>query len=196
MKKYVELTESERAIDRFLHTVNPEDPASINAGLNLLNTIGAVQQGLAKYRLTAGQMSIDQLETEKHSSERMARHMIAAGKVKRHLCHAHAIVSGGHDEALDIRGLLAFLKLRIDDPDNGCWLPSNTASRPQSSYPRGVPHSRIHRWNYYFWLKTKLNMVRIKDIEALRSQLRLIENQLQVSTMPDFVMMKKKEGIA
>ncbi len=31
-------------------------------------------------------------------------------------CYAHAITSGGHPEAIALRGIMAWAKMRIDDP--------------------------------------------------------------------------------
>lgn len=157
----------------------------------------SVQAGIDQYRAAAANMSLDQLEDEKHDSDRLARHLMAeTGCTSRpQRCHAHAIVSGGHKEAAKLRAVLAWLKLRIDDPDNGCWLPENTAATPHPLFKNAIPHSRIHRYNYYRWLQTIITLQNMKKQERLRAALRLIARQLQDRTFPPDVMLPKGKGV-
>ena len=71
--------------------------------------------------------------------------------------------------------------MRIDDPRNGCWLPSNTAAKIKMPdwLRNAVPHSRIHRKSYYFWLDTVININTIKDTPSMISALRMISMRLQ-----------------
>jgi len=90
--------------------------------------------------------------------------------------------------------VLAWLKLRIDDPDNGCWLPENTAATPYPLFKNAVPHSRIHRYNYYKWLQSIITLQNMKTQDRLRTALRLIGRQLQERTFPPDVMLPKGKG--
>lgn len=97
-------------------------------------------------------MSPEELENEVHNSQRLGEFMAITGEPRpNRLCDPHAIISGGHTLAGELRGILAWFERRIDDPVNGCWLPRNTAA--VKSMPRqlqnAVPHSRIHRIKYY-----------------------------------------------
>ncbi|WP_444998390.1 AHH domain-containing protein [Aliikangiella sp. IMCC44359] len=108
---------------------------------------GKIAEKLDTYRLEASQMSRKELRKEKHDSSRLAAHMGRAGNTRpSNRCDCHAIISGGRIEALEMRGILAWLKMRIDDPHNGCWLPRGWEDRKlMPNYLRnGVPHKRIH----------------------------------------------------
>jgi hypothetical protein len=137
-------------------------------------------------------MSFDQFEDEKHNAARLGRFMeVADGKRRPARCHAHAIISGHHRRSARLRGILALLNIRIDDPDNGCWLPENTAATPHPVFPNAVPHSRIHRAGYYRWLTLTIRLGQFTDQAQLRPILKLIARQLQQSTFPPFVMLPK-----
>lgn len=179
------------SIDSFAQLENPTE-----SDLARVATIASIQAGINRYRAEAANMSLDELETEKHNSDRLARHLMATTVPCRRppRCHAHAIVSGGHKEAARLRAVLAWLKLRIDDPDNGCWLPENTAATPHPMFRHAIPHSRIHRFNYYKWLQTIITIQNMKTQDRLRTALRLIGKQLQEHTFPPDVMLPKGQG--
>lgn len=163
------------------------------ADLNRITVAAQVQAGIDQYRAEAIGMSVNELYSEKHDSSRLARHLEEAGQPRPPRCHAHAIVAGRHQHAAVLRALMANLKIRIDDTDNGCWLPENTAATPHPTFPKAIPHSRIHRHNYFFWIRSRLEPIR--NPEMFRLDLRLIAKRLQESTCPEYVMMKKGEGL-
>lgn len=157
-----------------------------------------VESTLDTYRMSAADMSRKELREEEHQSARIARHMTQMGDPRPHeKCHAHAIVSGFHRNAAPMRAILARHKLRIDDPYNGCWLPENTAALAfmPSRLRHAVPHSRIHRFNYYFWLNSIINLVKTPAPDDLKYTLKTVGLQLQAGAQPDYVMLKKGEGI-
>jgi len=181
----------DHAIDAFSKKDKPTQ-----SDMNNVTVAASVQIGLDKYRKSAETMCRSELRSEKHSCNRLARFLEATGKTRPNRCHAHAIVSGGHKEAAQLRAVLAWLKLRIDDPDNGCWLPENTAATPHPLFPKAVPHSRIHRCNYYAWLNKVINFQFTPSQTSLRQTLKLIGRQLQERTLPPYVMLPKgKESI-
>lgn len=190
--KYYEKSATQLAIE---NTVQQSDGNITHEHINYLKTVASVQIGIAKYRQKTAEMSRRQLENETHDSARLGRFLESVGNRRPPRCHAHAIVSGAHDDAVELRTLLAVRKVRIDDPDNGCWLPENTAATPHPSFPKAIPHSRIHRYNYYFWLRSRLNLITIKSENILRQQLRFISQHLHENTMPEYVMLKKGEGL-
>jgi len=183
----------EQSIDAFASNTKPSV-----MDLNRVKVVSQVELMLDKYREEAGKMSLDNLEDEKHESTVLAAFMTATGDPRPHdLCHAHAIVSGAHKDAAELRAMLAWLKVRIDDPNNGCWLPRNTAAKTQMP-PRlrdAVPHSRIHRYNYYFWLNRLINPVATTNQDDLVKALGMIELRLQNGSQPAFVMNRKGEGL-
>ena len=58
-----------------------------------------------------------------------------------------------------------------------------------------IPHSRIHRYNYYFWLGTLINLNKTPAPDDLKYTLKTIGLQVQAGAQPDYVMLKKGEGI-
>ena len=184
-KPYYEKDALDNAIDVFVKKDKPTQ-----ADLDHIGTIATVQVGLDKYRADALNMSRKQLRNEPHDSTRLGRLMEAAdGKRRPARCHAHAIVSGAHREAAKLRAVLAWFKLRIDDPDNGCWLPENTKATPHPLFPKAVPHSRIHRAGYYRWLNQIIRQERFADQSQLRIELKRIAQRLQQGTYPSDVML-------
>ncbi len=191
-KKYFEKDKLELQIDR---CASRKDPTALD--YQQVQTVADIETKLDLYRWGAREMSARQLRQEQHQSSRLAEHMSIEGDPRPHnLCDAHAIVSGAHKRAAQQRALLASLKLRVDDPLNGCWLPRNTASI--QSMPRtlrsAVPHSRIHRTNYYRWLDSELRPANVRSIEALKQRLKMIETRLQAGTQPAEVMEKAGRG--
>jgi len=41
------------------------------------------------------------------------------------------------------------IKIRIDDPDKGAWMPKTKADARPTIYPNAIGHNRIHRQLYY-----------------------------------------------
>jgi len=64
-----------------------------------------------------------------------------------------------------------------------------------AAFPKAVPHSRIHRYNYYFWLRARLNEVTIKNSGMLSEGLKLIAQHLHEHTFPEYVMLRKGQGL-
>ena len=158
-----------------------------------LRTIGGLYDRLDGYRVEAERMSPSELENEKHRSSRLGLYMTRAGEPhpSRH-CDAHAIISGGHGDAVLMRGLLAYFKLRIDDPFNGCWLPRDWEDRKHmpNHLRYAVPHRRIHHRQYYFWMSKYIHVSRIKTQDQLINALRMIRVALQRGAVPPEVMPK------
>ncbi|MGI9283007.1 MAG: AHH domain-containing protein [Endozoicomonas sp.] len=191
-KKYYEKDRLELQIDR---CASKKDPTTFD--YQQVQTVADIETKLDLYRWRAQDMSARELRKEHHQSSRLAEHMAIDGYPRPHsLCDAHAIVSGAHKRAAQQRALLASLKLRVDDPFNGCWLPRNTAAI--QSMPRtlrsAVPHSRIHRTNYYRWLDSELRPASIRNVEVLKQKLKMVETRLQAGTQPKEVMEKASRG--
>ncbi|WP_430623871.1 AHH domain-containing protein [Marinimicrobium locisalis] len=104
-------------------------------------------------------------------------------------CDAHAIISGGHRRSIVPRGVLAWMKIRIDDPHNGCWLPRDWDDRLHvPRYLRqAIPHRRIHHQHYYEWLGARINPNIIQSSKQLIESLRGARRQLQDGTVPPAV---------
>ncbi len=154
--------------------------------------VAQLQQGLEKYRRTVKKMSTDEREDEEHDSSRLGDHMRAVGLPKPGFYyHAHAIISGGDTRSWRLRTVLADCEIGIDDPHNGCWLPASTRYCGQRPYPKAVPHSRIHRENYYTWLQFRF--LGVRDTKTLIHRLKSTRDDLLYATYPPGVMLKKGE---
>ncbi|OZG71831.1 hypothetical protein BTA51_19615 [Hahella sp. CCB-MM4] len=123
--------------------------------------------------------------------DRLARNMRRAGEPRpsKH-CDCHAIVSGAHSEAVLVRGVLAWLGMRIDDPHNGCWLPKDWKDRllMPNHLRNAVPHRRIHHSKYYEWLNQVINADMITTADELIHALRMVRTMLQSGNVPPNVM--------
>ncbi len=136
-------------------------------------------------------MTNTELENEKHNSTRLASHMRRGGHPRPSFrCDCHAIISGDHAKAILIRAVLAWLKVRIDDPVNGCWLPRDWDDRlHMPNYLRNaLPHRRIHHKKYYDWLEHRISIMTIRTPEQLINALRLVRTCLQSGAVPPEVM--------
>ncbi|MAR92749.1 MAG: hypothetical protein CML06_17985 [Pseudomonadales bacterium] len=160
---------------------------------NHLKVVSQIQQGLIAYEAEGRGMTFEQLINEAHDSSRLARHMAANGdpRPSQH-CDCHAIIAGKDPRAVPMRGIMAWVKMRVDFPLNGAWLPHNTAAKPKMPrhLSKAVPHSRIHRNGYYRWLGTLIDQTRIKDDRTLAQTLRDIRFKLETSTFPSYVMLR------
>lgn len=124
--------------------------------------IARIQSRLGNYKLAGKQMSYADLLKEKHSSRRLGAFLRADGVARPAAkWEAHHIVSGNHPEAFLARTILAdeTIKIRIDDPDNGCWMPKTKADARPTIYPNAIGHNRIHRDLYYHWIFNTLAMM-------------------------------------
>jgi hypothetical protein len=110
---------------------------------------------MAQFRNDATGMSFIELFQEKHSSKQLGMHLRIDKQPRPGArWEAHHIVSGDHKEAIPSREILADdeFKIRIDDSDNGCWMPKTKADARPTIYPNAIGHNRIHRQRYYDWI--------------------------------------------
>lgn len=172
----------DRAIDLFAAKALPTQH-----DLNQITTAAKVQKGIDNYRAKAKNMTYDEFINEKHRSRRLAKMLARDGEPRpSKRCDAHAIVSGGHRFADTARGIMARFGMRIDDPDNGCWLPRGEEDKiyMPPHLRNAVAHNRIHREAYYGWLQTLINRVLIHDITDLTRTLKMVKLRLQSSALP------------
>lgn len=180
--KVFEMTRIDLAIMAFAKLEKPTI-----ADINRVKTQASIQDGIDKYRLGAVDMNDQQLENEKHSSQRMASYMAASTDPRPSAhCDCHAVVSGKHPDAATARAVMAWCLMRIDDPRNGCWLPRDWDDRPKMPAWLGaaVPHRGLHNPRYYAWLNNRINYRLIKGLDDLTNALKLIRSRLQGGSLP------------
>lgn len=177
-------------VDELIADFTKQDKPSV-ADFARLRTLGGLFDRLDRYRVDGENMSREELLAESHKSRRLSRHMTQAGDPRpSNHCDAHAIISGGHADAIVLRGILAWVKMRIDDPQNGCWLPRDWDDRTyMPNYLRkAVPHRRIHTNAYYQWLNSRIRPQMVRTPEQLIEALRLARVMLQSGAVPPNVM--------
>lgn len=188
--KYYEKDLTTRTIDNIIHTLKGELNES---DFNKVACAASIQSGIEKYRMSCDERSDIALRAEEHKSERLGVHLEEKFGSRPARCHAHAIVAGKHKYAVNLRLRMAKLGIGVDDVDNGCWLPENTAATPHPEMPKAPPHSRIHRYNYYFWIDSRLKS--IVEENNFRRGLKFIALSLYQAKLPDYLMLKKGQGL-
>ncbi|SIS42056.1 MAG: hypothetical protein C9355_06055 [Thalassolituus maritimus] len=132
---------------------------------------------LAEYQAEAKGMTRRQFLSEEHKSSRLSRHIKATGETRPINVAAHAIVSGTHPEARAARRILANFRIRIDDPDNGIYLPRNSRFIPHEKMPKAINHAEMHTEQYYANVTSMLGTA-TSELEC-RLALRLIARNLR-----------------
>lgn len=105
---------------------------------------------------------------------------------------AHHIVQGqGRTfRAAKARIQLHFHGIRINDPDNGEWLPRTRADKGHWSMPNAPAHSEIHTHNYERWVYDAVWY--LENGTAFRSELSRLRNALRNGLQPDYVIAPQK----
>ncbi|WP_444958629.1 AHH domain-containing protein [Microbulbifer sp. ZKSA002] len=81
--------------------------------------------------------------------------------------------------------------IRINDPDNGVWMPRDESDRGHWSMPSAVPHSRIHTHNYERWIYGQIQ--HLKTEAEIRTKLSILRAHLMNGTQPEQVLKKPNE---
>lgn len=154
-----------------------------------------IRSKLEDYRRQGKEQSTLFLSMEKHKSSSLGAFLRSVGSPRPGpKWEAHHIVSGGHAEAASARAVLAQadIKIRIDDPINGCWMPKTKADARPTMYPNAIPHCRIHRERYYDWIFNMImNVESDGEVEAIFNTVRKqllhghIKNELLLSEIDD-----------
>ncbi len=169
-KQNIKLTEAE------VHALT----GKLYTELMMKGTIQALS-ALSAYCVDARCMSREELLKEEHSPSRLARHKRATGARRPVNTAAHAIVSGAHPNTEAARKILAKYKIRVDDPDDGVFLPRDSRYIPHSELPGAVDHAEIHTEEYYVNVTNLLRQT--KSALECRMALRLIAGKLRKGTM-------------
>ncbi len=134
---------------------------------------------MASFPREGADMTLFQLLNEKHSSSLLGKFLRINGIARPGAkWEAHHLISGKHTEATAARLVLAEddNKIRIDDPDNGAWMPKTKADARPTLYPNAIGHNRIHRQLYYHWIGNTISMMD-SDLQ-IRAFLNTVRTQL------------------
>ena len=164
-------TKSESMSDKDFATFNRVEKRVTAASKARLNAF------MAQFRTDANLMTFTQLTNEKHSSKRLGDFLRADGHPRPAAkWEAHHIISGSSPLAMASRAILADIQMRIDDPDNGCWMPKTKADARPTIYPNAIGHNRIHRKLYYRWIENSIQLMTTQG--QVRAFLNMVRMQL------------------
>ncbi|ROS05697.1 HNH/ENDO VII superfamily nuclease [Sinobacterium caligoides] len=134
---------------------------------------------LAAFRRVGREMTVKQRLEDTRSSATLGKHLRVSGVPRPGArWEAHHIVSADHKEAAGARLIIAEddIAIRLDDPDNGAWMPKTKADARPTLYPNAIGHNRIHRQLYYRWIENAITMM--DDGEQVRAFLNTVRAQL------------------
>lgn len=161
-----------------------------------IRTLARVESQLEVYRQqgrrAAEQDPLALLDEPHHPTKALAENMRADGRAKPSERHSpHHIVQGKGRQAAtaDVRLQLHLYGIRINDPDNGVWLPRHKTDKGHWSMPNAPAHSEIHTYNYETWVHNLITLV--DSEETIRAQLIRIRTLLRDGRQPMMVTAKK-----
>lgn len=138
-------------------------------------------------RQKAAENPFELLEERHHPTTVLAHNMRADGRPQP----SHHIVQGKgkHPRTTDVRLNLHLYGIRINDPDNGAWMPKTKADRGHWSMPSAPAHAEIHTFNYETWISFLLGS--LEGEEVIRAALVRIRCLLRDGKQPKQVTAKK-----
>lgn len=159
-----------------------------------IKALAQIQQRLEEYRKKAEAMTRKEFREEKHHPTRkLGINLRASGRPQpsqNHTAH-HMVLGKGRTQGMADARLLMFLyKIRINDPDNGTWLPRHKKDKGHWSMPNAPAHSEIHGHNYEIWI-TALTQTAMNE-HAFRAALLRARSMLRDGRQPTHVTQPKK----
>lgn len=208
-KYYSDLNKAEKA-PKDVRDTRKKELAAIKKHLEnerrLMESIVDVQSELEAYRIygkqavhqpgqsrsAASQREAELLAEDHHPPELLEKYMRAVPIPKPSSTHtAHHIVpgKGKTKSAGRARMFIHALGIRINDPDNGVWLPTYAKHTPSWAMPNSLGHLQYHTEGYEWWVNNKLQK---KSTESfVRLELQLIGMALQQNKLPPQARKKK-----
>lgn len=97
---------------------------------------------------------------------------------------AHHLLTGAGktERAAMARVTLHFYNVRINDPDNGVWLPRTRKDKGHWSMPGAPAYSEIHTHNYESWIAA--NIIDVSSEMMLRARLLRLRILLRDGRQP------------
>lgn len=167
--------------------MNAESYAAIQVGLDKYQEQGRSAMKGSRSEVVEKQRA---LMAEKHHPTKILASMMksAANPPPSSIHTAHHIIPGKGKVYKTKEGNLARVHMhrfgiRINDPDNGVWLPRYKKHTPHWSMPESKGHLEYHTKNYERWAERKVRSHRTEF--AIRSQLKTIGNLLQENKLPN-----------
>ncbi|WP_445362957.1 AHH domain-containing protein [Microbulbifer sp. ANSA003] len=154
----------------------------------------SVQSQLQQYRdefrgIEDDEERIEAYEQERHHpTEVLETNLRLVGRAKPSKEYtAHHIVEGKGKlpATADVRLTLFMHDVRINDPDNGVWMPRSSEQNGHWAMPKATPHSKIHTHNYERWVYGQIN--NLNSESEIRAKLTIIRTHLKSGTQPEKV---------
>lgn len=133
------------------------------------------------------------LNEKHHPTKVLATFMRASGRPQpaQNFTAHHLVPGRGRTErAAMARVTLHFYNIRINDPDNGVWLPRTKKDKGHWAMPSAPAHAEIHTHNYELWIAANITdggseaMLRAR-LQRLRFLLRDGRQPERVTQRPD-----------
>ncbi len=107
---------------------------------------------------------------------------------------AHHLVEGKGKLAVTKTARLLLFRhdIRINDPDNGVWMPRSEEDRGHWAMPKATPHSQIHTHNYERWVYGQVQY--LKSEKEIRHKLGILRAQLKHGVQPAKVTAKSDKA--
>lgn len=180
-KRAKELKEIQRVLE--LQRMSAECMATVQAGLDAYRQYGRDATKGTRTEVVQKQKVL--MAEEHHPTKQLEANMLAAIDPKPGPGHtAHHIVPGrGKTKFANLaRVHMHRFAVRINDPDNGVWLPTYKKHTPSFAMPEAKGHLQYHTENYEQWLSLKLRAKMSENF--VRTELRLVANMLQTNQLP------------
>lgn len=180
-KREAELATAKRFLEH--QRMNAENYASIQAQLDTYREQGRAATQGPRSEIADKQRAL--LEEKHHPTELLAKLMAADGKPrpsKQHTAH-HVSPGKGKSKAANLaRVHMHRFGIRVNDPDNGVWLPTYKKYTPHWSMPDAKGHLEYHTIGYESWVTQKIRARR--DESLIRMELNLIGDLLKANNLP------------
>lgn len=145
-----------------------------------ISILAKIQTRLQAYQAKGRTMDVDDMLIEKHHpTSKLAKNLRAACRpapsYKRHSPHHIVQGKGKTPQNADARLLMHECGIRINDPDNGVWMPRTKADKGYWTCPNQPAHSEIHTYNYERWVSIEtLGMETEGTFRAKLTKIRIL----------------------
>lgn len=162
-----------------------------------LECIGNLQVKLDEYREKNSRLNAGQKAKEvgaSGNSEKLGNHLRAIGQYRPNShWQAHHIVCSRHGSHAAARFKL-FAYMGINDPHNGCWLPSKRKYATGTPLSDAVGHAYLHTNKYADWVRREVRPAsgKLDLINRLRSIRLKLHN---ARNLPDILTDKGKQDL-
>ncbi|MCO1336508.1 AHH domain-containing protein [Microbulbifer sp. OS29] len=163
---------------------------SVQEQLREQNKKNQLQQYRDEFKgITGGREKLKAYKDEDHHpTNKLEDNLRLAGRAKpssRYTAHHIVLGKGNLPITTEVRLTLFLHDIRINDPDNGVWMPRSSRDSGHWAMPDAYPHSRLHTHNYERWVHGQVN--NLNSESEIRAKLTIVRTHLKNGTEPDKV---------